>query len=100
MNEVVMVDRSKTGEMLQNAIENKVTAIMSYLSKGKWHVAKVLITDLHGNRLSVQTTHSHNKHYPININIDQPVGISFKYEYGKFVFDAAVTDLHSLPTLS
>jgi len=93
MNEVAMVDGSQTEQILHNAIDHKVTAIMSYLSKGKWHVAKVLITALDADRLSVQTTQSHHKNHPININIDQPVGISFKYEYGKFVFDATVTDL-------
>jgi len=93
MNEVAMIDDSQTEKILKNAIENKVAAIMSYLSKGKWHVAKVLITALDADRISVQTTQSHHKNHPININIDQPVGISFKYEYGKFVFDAAVTDL-------
>ena len=93
MNEVVMMDGSQTQQILQTAIDHKVTAIMSYLSKGKWHVAKVLVAALDAATLSVQTTHSHNKQRPININIDQPVGISFKYEYGKFVFDATVIGL-------
>lgn len=93
MNEVTMMDGSQTEQILQNAIDHKVTAIMSYLSKGKWHVAKVLITAFDADRLSVQTTQSHRKNHPININIDQPVGISFKHEYGKFVFDTIVTDL-------
>jgi len=93
MNEVVMTDGSKTEEILQAAIDHKVTAIMSYLSKGKWHVAKVLVTALDAAALSVQTTHSYKKQRPINININQPVGISFKYEYGKFVFDTTVVGL-------
>ncbi|MBN2270601.1 MAG: PilZ domain-containing protein [Sedimentisphaerales bacterium] len=90
MNEVVMIDRSQTQQILQTAIDHKVTAIMSYLSKGKWHVAKVFATALEAGKLSVQTTHSQKKQYPINININQPVGVSFKYEYGKFVFDTTV----------
>lgn len=93
MNEVVMMDRSKTEEILQTAIDQKVTAIMSYLSKGKWHVAKVLVTAIDPATLSVQTTHSYKKQQPINININQPVGISFKYDYGKFVFDTTVVGL-------
>jgi len=93
MNEVVMTDASKTEEILQAAIDHKVTAIMSYLSKGKWHVAKVLVTALDAATLSVQTTRSYKKQRPINININQPVGISFKYEYGKFVFDTTVAGL-------
>lgn len=94
MNEVVMMDDSQTEQILRNAIDNKVTAIMSYLSRGKWHVAKVLITAFDSDTLIVQTTRSHHhKSHPININIEQPVGISFKYDYGKFVFDTTVTDL-------
>ncbi|MBC8218839.1 MAG: PilZ domain-containing protein [Planctomycetes bacterium] len=93
MNEVVMMDGSQTQQILQTAIDQRISAIMSYLSKGKWHVAKVLVAALDAATLSVQTTHSHNKQRPININIDQPVGISFKYEYGKFVFDATVIGL-------
>ncbi|HLB75386.1 MAG TPA: PilZ domain-containing protein [Sedimentisphaerales bacterium] len=93
MNEVVMIDRSQTEQILQTAIEHKVTAIMSYLSKGKWHVAKVFATAIEAGKLSVQTMHSQDKQHPINININQPVGVSFKYEYGKFVFDTTVVGL-------
>jgi len=93
MNEVVMIDRSQTQQILQAAIDHKVTAIMSYLSKGKWHVAKVIATALEADKLSVQTAQSREKQHPININVDQPVGVSFKYEYGKFVFDTTVLGL-------
>jgi len=95
MNQVVMIDCSKTEEILHTAIDQKVTAIMSYLSKGKWHVAKVLITAIDAATLSIQTTHSYKKQQPINININQPVGVSFKYEYGKFVCDTTVVGLES-----
>lgn len=93
MNEIAMIDGSQTEQILNDAIDQRVTAIMSYLSKGKWHVARVQITDRNDHSLIVQTTQSYRKSHPININIDQPVGISFKHEYGKYVFDSAVTDL-------
>jgi hypothetical protein len=92
MNEVMTphgVDREK---VLQTVIDMKVPAIMSYLSKDKWHVAKVLLTNLNGDRLSVESTISRRQR-PINIRVDQPVGISFKYSYGKFVFDTIVKAL-------
>jgi hypothetical protein len=92
MNEVMTphgVDREK---VLQTVIDMKVPAIMSYLSKDKWHVAKVLITNLNGDRLSVESTISRMQR-PINIRVDQPVGISFKYSFGKFVFDTIVKAL-------
>jgi len=92
MNEVMTphgVDRER---ILQTAIDMKVSAIMSYLSRDKWHVAKVLLTNLDGDRLSVESTISLRQR-PINIRVDQPVGVSFKYGYGKFVFDTTVKAL-------
>jgi len=92
MNEVMTphgIDREK---ILQTAIDLKVPAIMSYLSRDKWHVAKVLLTNLAEDRLSVESTIS-KRQRPINIRVDQPVGISFKYGYGKFVFDTTVKAL-------
>jgi len=92
MNEVMTphgVDREK---ILKIAIDMKVPAIMSYLSRDKWHVAKVLLTNLDGDRLSVESTISRRQR-PINIRADQPVGISFKHGYGKFVFDTTVKSL-------
>jgi len=92
MNEVMTprgVDREK---ILQTAIDMKVPAIMSYLSRDKWHVAKVLLTKLDGDTLGVESTIS-RKQRPINIRVDQPVGISFKHGYGKFLFDTTVKSL-------
>jgi hypothetical protein len=92
MNEVMTphgVDREK---ILQIAIDMEVPAIMSYLSRDKWHVAKVLLTKLDGDRLSVESTISRRQR-PINIRADQPVGISFKHGYGKFIFDTTVKAL-------
>lgn len=66
---------------------------MTYLSKGKWHVAKVLLAELGADRFSIQSVHLEKKPHPINLQINQPVGISFKYEYGKFIFDTTVVDL-------
>jgi hypothetical protein len=92
MNEVMTphgVDRER---ILQIAIDMKVPAIMSYLSRDKWHVAKVMLTKLDGDRLKVESTIS-TRQRPINIRVDQPVGISFKHGYGKFVFDTTVKAL-------
>jgi len=92
MNEV-MTPHGVDGErILQIAIDMKVPAIMSYLSRDKWHVAKVLLTKVDGDRLKVESTISMRQR-PINIRVDQPVGISFKHGYGKFVFDTTVKAL-------
>lgn len=131
MNEV-MLRGAEPREILQAVIEKRIPAIMSYLSKGKWHVAKVLLTNLGANRLSVEvgpqsrhkgfgkvscnTSQDGNRNvgtgakvrtpileegppkpHPVNIQVNQPVGISLKYGYGKFVFDTTVVGLEPSP---
>jgi hypothetical protein len=93
MNDVMTPHGVDSEKVLQIAIDEKVPAIMSYLSKDKWHVAKVLLTDLAEGHLKVESTSSPNTKRPINIRMDQPVGLSFKYGYGKFVFDTVVKGL-------
>jgi len=92
MNEVMTPHGVDPEKILQLAIDMKVPAIMSYLSRDKWHVAKVLLTKIDGDRLHVESTIS-TRQRPINIRVDQPVGISFKHGYGKFVFDSTVKSL-------
>ena len=96
MNEVAMLHGAELRKILQTVIGKKVPAIMSYLSKGKWHVAKVQPTDLGANRLAVCVLPGKKPH-PINVQVHQPVGISLKYEYGKFVFDTTVVGLEPSP---
>jgi hypothetical protein len=91
--QVVTLHGPDCRKILENVIEKRVSAIMSYLSKGKWHVAKVLLINLQGAKLEIECTGSRNKPRPINIQVHQPVGICFKYGYGKFVFDTTVTAL-------
>ncbi len=93
MNDVMTPHGVDSEKILQSAIDEKVPAIMSYLSKDKWHVAKVLLTGLDTDRLKVESTSSSSMKRPINIQIGQPVGISFKYGFGKFIFDTVVKDL-------
>jgi hypothetical protein len=92
MNEVVMLRGAEPREILETAIEEKIPAIMTYLSRNKWHVTKVLLTNLGANRLSTEIWPKEKPH-PINIRVNQPVGISLKYGYGKFVFDTTVVSL-------
>ena len=96
MNNKVMVLRGNEPEkILRTAINKQIVAIMSYLSKGKWHVAKVLLTELVDDRIGIESAAPKKKLHPLNIQPEQPVGISFKYEYGKFVFDTTVVALEA-----
>ncbi|MBN1361340.1 MAG: PilZ domain-containing protein [Sedimentisphaerales bacterium] len=93
MSEIVMLEGHESQAVLQTVVDSRAPAIMSYLSKDKWHVAKVLMKELVGDRLLVEGCHSAKKPHPINIRVDQPVGVNFKHAYGKFVFDTTVVGL-------
>ena len=109
MNEVIMLRGAERRKILQTVIGEKVPAIMSYSSRGKWHVAKGALTDLGVSVFNIaisprKTGPKGNKMYlgiqnsqPINIQMGQPVGISLKYGYGKFIFDTTVVGFEPSP---
>jgi len=92
MDEVVKLRQAEPRDILQAVIGQRVPAIMSYLSDGKWHVAKVRLTGLGANRLDAEISPSQKPH-PVNICIEQPVGVSLKYGYGKLIFETSVLAL-------
>ena len=94
-NKVMVLRGDEPEKILRTAINKQIVAIMSYLSKGKWHVAKVLLTEFVGDRINIVSAAPKKRRHPLNIQPNQPVGISFKYEYGKFVFDTTVVALES-----
>jgi hypothetical protein len=99
MSDIVMLQGPDSRTVLEAVVQSQSPAIMSYLSKDKWHVAKVVmkqfVTDPeHGaGKLYVEGFHTTGKPHPINIRIEQPVGMNFKHAYGKFVFDTVVVNL-------
>jgi len=93
MSEIVILEGQESRTVLQTVVEQQSPAIMSYLSKDKWHVAKVTLKSLAVDKLYVEGCHASGKPHPINIQIHQPVGLNFKHAYGKFVFDTAVVAL-------
>jgi len=92
MNGVMMLNGAEPREVLQTLIEKETPAIMSYLSKGKWHVVKVLPDCLGDSSFEVEVS-PRIKPHPMNIHIDQLVGMSIKYGYGKFIFESRVIGL-------
>ncbi len=90
MNSAYMLDRDECRDIMEKAIRTRVPGILSYMSKNKWHVAKIVMADMSGSKLYVEVVQGQAGHQPANIQVGQPVGVSFKYAYGKFLFDALV----------
>lgn len=87
------LDHYESLQMLRTAMARQITAILSYMSRNKWHVAKVHMLNVDEDQLSVESMHPETRRQPLNIQLRQPVGMSFKYAYGKFIFDTLVLAL-------
>jgi len=92
MNEIRTLQEVEPRKILQRIIDERITAIMSYMSRRKWYVEKVMLTELGANHITAQLIKD-NKPHPINIQIEQPVGLSIKHRVGKVVFDTKVLSL-------
>jgi c-di-GMP-binding flagellar brake protein YcgR len=112
MNRVAMLSTDEPREILRTVIEKKTPAVLSFLASGIWHVEKVLLTNLEVNRLDVQLCPRRSPtlgslrdgatDYPyvlspkqevpqlIDIQANQPVGISLKYGDVRIIFETTV----------
>ncbi len=88
----VMMNGAEPRKILETVINSGLPAIMTYLSKGKWHVSKMVLTEVGANRFVMEAS-PRKEPYPINVNMGQSIGMSIKYDYGKFVFESTVIDL-------
>jgi hypothetical protein len=104
MNDLTMLNGTEPREILQAVIKKKIPAILSFLSWGKWQIAKVFLTSLGANRLDIQlsprktnpvASDTYQKSYSIDIQVNQPVGIAIKYGYGKLIFETTVVGIES-----
>jgi len=96
MNEVLKLHGAESRDFLQTAIEQNVSAIMSYRSRDKWHIVKVSLAKLGANNFEIEILPSIKPH-PMNIRLWQAVVLSFKHEYGKLIFDTKVMSLEPSP---
>jgi c-di-GMP-binding flagellar brake protein YcgR len=76
-------------KILQTVIEQNTPAIMSYMSKNKWHVTKVLLRNIREKVVGLEIAPS-NEHNPVNVSTGEKIGVSIKYGYGKLIFDTII----------
>ena len=100
MNNLTILSETEFQKILSKAINSKIPVIMSYLSRRKWHVAKLMITDAGVRTFSAVSMHPQLRYRPINVKMNHPVGFSIKFGYGKFIFDTTVAgfELSSNPS--
>jgi len=108
MTEMTISRSTEPRIILENVIDKKMPAIMSYLSRGRWYGIKVLFSRIGATQLEAESIFdkpdSHAAKKPehklhtrrfLRITTGQKVGISIKYGYGKFIFDSSVISVKS-----
>ncbi len=89
MNQPEVLRTQQVTEVLKAATAEQTAGVMTHLSKGKWHSTKILFTNFKEKQLYVETI-AKGKPHPLNIQIDQPVGVSFRKGYNNYIFESVV----------
>ncbi|HEX41828.1 MAG TPA: PilZ domain-containing protein [Phycisphaerales bacterium] len=99
MNDLVVLTDQQRFEPLETMRNERLIAILTYQSKGKWRVAKALVSDLAAERIMLACmTPDGGRPQPVNIQPGQSVGLSFKLPCGKCVMETRVVALQPAAT--
>ena len=88
MTEPEMLQPDEIAELLKGATGRDVCAVMTHLKSGKWYVINVTLTAIAQNTLHLNL--AQKKEQPLNIQIDQPVGIAFDESYNRYILETVV----------
>ncbi|HSV27368.1 MAG TPA: PilZ domain-containing protein [Sedimentisphaerales bacterium] len=89
MNQPETIRDRQVVEAMEAAIREQAYAIMTHLSRGKWHMTKAALRSAANDKLNIEII-PHERPHPVNIHVDQPVGMSLKLGYNKYIFDTVV----------
>jgi hypothetical protein len=89
MNQPETIKNEQVVEAMEAAVREEATPVMTHLSRGKWHMTKVALKGVRNDMLHIEIT-PREKPHPINIQVDQPVGMSLKL---------VTTSIYSTPSL-
>ena len=81
-------------EVLSLAIDHGLKAVMSHLTDGTWHITEIILHAATDETLRFEVTQE-EKRTSFSIKPEQPVGVSFRYESQKYVFETVVVDFNS-----
>ncbi len=85
--EILKAETLKT--VLQKCSQNGCQAVVSYLSRGKWRMTKVVFGPVTNKTIHLQINDPQITS-PVDLQSDQPVGISFSDDNNKCIFETVV----------
>jgi len=95
MNEPEVVVSKALRDVLLDIIEKQARGVMTHLRSGKWHICEILFKAITPNAVQVEVQ-SNERRIPIDIQINQPVGISVPHEFTNYVFESVVIGTESV----
>jgi c-di-GMP-binding flagellar brake protein YcgR len=82
------LNSNQISEVIEKTIDSGQVCVMSHLTKGKWHRIEVKIDSISRKSLMVELIS--NPAAGGDIQIDQPVGMSFEIDFTKYLFESNV----------
>jgi len=89
MNEPEILKPEELRDVLARAVKEKLTAVISHLTRGKWHTTEVSLCTLTTHTLHVETVGGENAS-AVNLEINQPVGICIQQDFNRYIFETVV----------
>jgi len=89
MNKVAMLYRCGAKDILKAAVENRASACISYMFRGKWRSAKICLNGTGLNVLDIEVA-ARKKPQLMRIQNNQAVSVLIKYKHMKLIFDTHV----------
>ena len=93
MNETEVVNSNELTNIIDMAVNDTACSVMSYISKGKWYRLDVLITALNRKALSLEVNQQGD--ISPDLQIDQPVGMTFEIDKTKYLFESRIIGFDS-----
>jgi len=88
MSNAQALNTKEISDVVENAIDNGTTCVMSHLTKGKWHRVEVKIHSISQKALMLELLKAPGA--SAEIQIDQPIGMAFEIDFTKYLFESVV----------
>ncbi len=90
MSHSEVLNTQELRDVLEFAVQDRVQAVMSHLSKGKWQTTKVNFVAAGDSTINIELDTETNTQ-SISIQVDQPVGMTFRGEHSRYLFETIIT---------
>ncbi|MBW8017811.1 MAG: PilZ domain-containing protein [Planctomycetes bacterium] len=88
MSNAQALNPKEISDVMENTVESGQICVMSHLTKGKWHRIEVKIHSVSQKSIMLELLDSPAAN--TDIQIDQPVGMSFEVDFIKYLFESTV----------